>query len=74
MHKAQGQSFDKVTLGLYKDVDGKPKKLDFTSLYVQLSRARTLIGIHLLRPVRREDFIGSKIKEGAVRVDISTVP
>lgn len=61
VHKAQGQSFEKVTLGLYSEQDGKPIKLEFTSLYVQLSRGKTLQGIHLLRPVRREDFIGNKM-------------
>ncbi|KAJ3552293.1 hypothetical protein NPX13_g11152 [Xylaria arbuscula] len=41
-------------------------KCDFTSLYVQLSRCRTLQGIKLLSPIRQQDFIGSKLDQTIV--------
>jgi hypothetical protein len=41
--------------------NGEPSKCDFTSLYVQLSRCRTLDGIKLLNPVRSQDLIGNKM-------------
>jgi hypothetical protein len=61
-YKAQGKTFEDVLLELRGNrmTNGQPSKCDFTSLYVQLSRCRTLQGIKLLSPVRPQDFIGNK--------------
>ncbi|KAH7025645.1 uncharacterized protein B0I36DRAFT_248705, partial [Microdochium trichocladiopsis] len=51
-YKAQGKTFEEVLLELRGNrmTNGQPSKCDFTSLYVQLSRCRTLQGIKLLSP------------------------
>ena len=61
-YKAQGKTFENVLLELRGNrmTNGQASKCDFTSLYVQLSRCRTLQGIKLLSPVRPQDFIGNK--------------
>ncbi|KAH7237966.1 hypothetical protein B0J15DRAFT_569733 [Fusarium solani] len=61
-YKAQGKTFIDVLLELRGNrmTNGQPSKCDFTSLYVQLSRCRTLRGIKLLSPVRPQDFLGNK--------------
>lgn len=61
-YKAQGKTFEDVLLELRGNriTNGQPSKCDFASLYVQLSRCRTLQGIKLLSPVRPQDFIGNK--------------
>lgn len=61
-YKAQGKTFVDVLLELRGNrmTNGQPSKCDFTSLYVQLSRCRTLQGIKLLSPIRPMDFIGNK--------------
>lgn len=61
-YKAQGKTFEHVLLELRGNrmTNGQPSKCDFTSLYVQLSRCRTLQGIKLLSPIRHQDFIGNQ--------------
>ncbi|KAM5344579.1 hypothetical protein ACJ41O_013114 [Fusarium nematophilum] len=61
-YKAQGKTFVDVLLELRGNrmTNGQPSKCDFTSLYVQLSRCRTLQGIKLLNSVRPQDFLGNK--------------
>ncbi|KAI0903058.1 hypothetical protein F4823DRAFT_629717 [Ustulina deusta] len=61
-YKAQGKTFEDVLLELRGNrmTNGQPSKCDFASLYIQLSRYRTLQGIKLLSPVRPQDFIGNK--------------
>ncbi|KJZ68594.1 hypothetical protein HIM_12014 [Hirsutella minnesotensis 3608] len=61
-YKSQGKTFEDVLLELRgsRMTNGQPSKCGFTSLYVQLSRCRTLQGIKLLSPVRPQDFIGNK--------------
>ncbi|KAH7248159.1 hypothetical protein B0J15DRAFT_400634 [Fusarium solani] len=67
-YKAQSKTFVEVLLELRGNrmTNGQPSKCDFTSLYVQLSRCRTLQGIRLLSPVRHEDFIGNKLDQSIV--------
>jgi hypothetical protein len=67
-YKAQSKTFVEVLLELRGNrmTNGQPSKCDFTSLYVQLSRCRTLQGIKLLSPVRHEDFIGNKLDQSIV--------
>jgi hypothetical protein len=67
-YKAQSKTFAEVLLELRGNrvINGEPSKCDFTSLYVQLSRCRTLDGIKLLSPVRSQDFIGNKMDHSIV--------
>jgi hypothetical protein len=67
-YKAQSKTFVEVLLELRGNrmTNGQPSKCGFTSLYVQLSRCRTLQGIKLLSPVRHEDFIGNKLDQSIV--------
>ncbi|KAJ6436458.1 L-fucose-proton symporter [Purpureocillium lavendulum] len=64
-YKSQSKTFPEVLLELRGNrvTNGDPSKCDFTSLYVQLSRATTLRGIRLLSPVRPQDFIGNKLDQ-----------
>ena len=68
-YKVQGATFDKVVLELRgtrtMNVNGEmvPSQCDPYSLYVQLSRCRSLNGIMLLSKVRERDFIGNKVPE-----------
>jgi hypothetical protein len=61
-YKAQGKTFADALLELRGNrvTNGQPSKCDFTSLYVQLSRCKTLQGIKLLNIVRPQDFLGNK--------------
>ncbi|KAJ6436015.1 Pol-like protein [Purpureocillium lavendulum] len=67
-YKSQSKTFPEVLLELRGNrvTNGDPSKCDFTSLYVQLSRATTLRGIRLLSPVRPQDFIGNKLDQNMV--------
>jgi hypothetical protein len=67
-YKAQGKTFVDVLLELRgnRTTNGQPSKCDFTSLYVQLSRCRTLQGITLLSPIRPQDFLGNKPDQGII--------
>ncbi|KAJ3454832.1 hypothetical protein MRS44_013432 [Fusarium solani] len=67
-YKAQSKTFVEVLLELRGNrmTNGQPSKCDFTSLYVQLSRCRTLQGIKLLSPVRPQDFIGNKLDQNII--------
>lgn len=62
-YTAQGKTFMGVLLELRGNrvINGQASKCNFTSLYVQLSRCRTLQGIRLLSAVRQQDFIGNKL-------------
>jgi hypothetical protein len=64
-YKAQSKTFPQVLLELRgnRTINGQPSKCDFASLYVQLSRCKTLKGIKLLSPVRPQDFIGNKLDQ-----------
>lgn len=74
-YKVQGGTFDKVVLDLRgartTKVDGETvhSKCDPYSLYVQLSRCRSLNGIILLSKVRERDFIGNKIPENMMAAE-----
>ena len=50
---------EKVLLGLYgrKATGGDVDKCEILSLYVQLSRCKSMSNIRLLRPLRRKDFL-----------------
>jgi hypothetical protein len=67
-YKAQGKTFVDVLLELRGNrvANGQPSRCDFTSLYVQLSRCKTLQGIRLLNLVRPQDFLGNKPDQGIV--------
>ncbi|KAG7429092.1 hypothetical protein Forpi1262_v009380 [Fusarium oxysporum f. sp. raphani] len=67
-YKAQGKTFADVLLELRGNrvAKGQPSRCDFTSLYVQLSRCKTLQGIRLLNLVRPQDFLGNKPDQGIV--------
>ena len=64
-YKSQSQSFDKACL----DIDSSSS---FSSLYVSLSRCRTLEGVSLLRPITQAVWSkepSSSIKDGMVRLE-----
>jgi hypothetical protein len=68
--KSQGGTMAKVVLGLYGrryNEAGEISACDFTTAYVQLSRARSLSSISFLREIRREDFLGLRLDEEMVR-------
>ena len=60
----------KVALGLYgrhyKET-GEISACDFTTAYVQLSRAKSLSGISFLQEIRPQDFLGLKLDDEMVR-------
>jgi len=68
-YKVQGRSLDLVALELRgtrtTNVGGRvvPAQCDPYSLYVQLSRCRTLDGITLLSKVRERDLVGNRVPE-----------
>ncbi|KAJ3518612.1 hypothetical protein NM208_g14453 [Fusarium decemcellulare] len=64
-YKSQSKTFSQVLLELRGNriINSQPSRCDFTSLYVQLSRCKTLEGIKLLSPVRPQDFIGNKLDQ-----------
>jgi hypothetical protein len=68
-YKVQGGSFDKVGLELRgtrtTNVNGEmvPSQCDPYSLYVQLSRGRSLKGITLMSKARERDLVGNKVPE-----------
>ena len=51
IHKSQGKTFDKVNLD--------PYCWDFGQLYVALSRVKTISGLHLTQPIRRNNLVCS---------------
>jgi len=68
-YKVQGRSLDRVALELRGTrsmiVDGKPvpAQCDPYSLYVQLSRCRTMDGIMLVSKVRERDLVGNRVPQ-----------
>ncbi|KAJ6436586.1 protein kinase-like domain protein [Purpureocillium lavendulum] len=66
-YKVQGRSLDRVALELRgtrtTNIDGQvvPAQCDPYSLYVQLSRCRTLDGIMLVSMVRERDLVGNRV-------------
>ncbi|KAJ6436263.1 ATP-dependent DNA helicase PIF1 [Purpureocillium lavendulum] len=68
-YKVQGRSLDRVALELRgtrtTNVGGRvvPAQCDPYSLYVQLSRCRTLDGIMLVSKVRERDLVGNRVPE-----------
>ncbi|KAJ6437585.1 membrane protein [Purpureocillium lavendulum] len=68
-YKVQGRTLERVALELRgtrtTNVDGRavPAHCDPYSLYVQLSRCRTLDGIMLVSKVRERDLVGNRVPE-----------
>ncbi|KAK4074905.1 hypothetical protein Purlil1_12836 [Purpureocillium lilacinum] len=68
-YKVQGGTFDRVALELRgtrtTSIGGRavPSQCDPYSLYVQLSRCRTLDGIMLVSKVRERDLVGNRAPE-----------
>ncbi|KAJ6436408.1 glucosamine-6-phosphate isomerase [Purpureocillium lavendulum] len=68
-YKVQGGTFDRVALELRgtrtTSIGGRavPSQCDPYSLYVQLSRCRTLDGIMLVSKVREGDLVGNRVPE-----------
>ncbi|KAK4071538.1 hypothetical protein Purlil1_13405 [Purpureocillium lilacinum] len=66
-YKVQGRSLDRAALELRgtrtTNIDGRvvPAQCDPYSLYVQLSRCRTLDGIMLVSKVRERDLVGNRV-------------
>ena len=68
--KSQGGTMAKVVLGLYGrryNEAGEISACDFTTAYVQLSRARSLSGISFLQEIRPEDFLGLRLDNEMVK-------
>ncbi|OWT42275.1 hypothetical protein VFPPC_18429 [Pochonia chlamydosporia 170] len=74
-YKVQSRTLDQVALELRgtrtTNIDGKavPAQCDPYSLYVQLSRSRSLKGIMLLSKARGKDFIGNKVPDNMVAAE-----
>ena len=74
-YKVQGRTLDRVALGLRgtrtMNIDGEavPTQCDPYSLYVQLSRYRSLDGIMLLSKARERDFVGNKVLENMMAAE-----
>jgi hypothetical protein len=56
-YKAQGSTYDKISVDLHRKSSGASHKR-YTSVYVQLSRARSLEGLSLLQNVTLGDLQG----------------
>ncbi|KAI0976119.1 hypothetical protein F4678DRAFT_469165 [Xylaria arbuscula] len=67
-YKAQGKTFVKILLKLQKIrvTNGQPSKCNFTSLYIQLSKCKTLQSIKLLSLIQHQDFISNKLNQTIV--------
>jgi hypothetical protein len=59
------------TLAWTTNIDGQavPIQCDPYSLYVQLSRCRSLDGIMLISKAREKDFVGDKVPENMVAAE-----
>ncbi|KAG7001810.1 ATP-dependent DNA helicase PIF1 [Fusarium oxysporum f. sp. conglutinans] len=74
-YKVQSKTLNRVVLELRgartTNIDGEavPAQCDPYSLYVQLSRCRTLRGITLLSEVRERDFVGNRVPENMVAAE-----
>ena len=74
-YKVQSRTLDRVALELRgtrtTNIDGRavPTQCDPYSLYVQLSRCRSLDGIMLLSEVRERDFVGNKVPDNMVAAE-----
>jgi hypothetical protein len=68
-YKVQGGTFERVALELRgtrtTNIDGRvvPSQCDPYSLYVQLSRCRSLDGIMLISKVRERDLVGNRVPQ-----------
>ncbi|RYP91991.1 hypothetical protein DL770_001846 [Monosporascus sp. CRB-9-2] len=74
-YKVQSKSLDRVALELRgtrtTNIDGEavPAQCDPYSLYVQLSRCRSLDGIMLLSKARDRDFVGNRVPDTMVAAE-----
>ncbi|KAH7371723.1 hypothetical protein BKA66DRAFT_469344 [Pyrenochaeta sp. MPI-SDFR-AT-0127] len=74
-YKVQGRTLDAVAVELRgtrtMSVDGRavPSHCDPYSLYIQLSRCRSLEGITLLSKAREMDIIGNTVPENMVQAE-----
>jgi hypothetical protein len=74
-YKVQSRTLDRVALELRgtrtTNIDGQavPTQCDPYSLYVQLSRSRSLDGIALISKARERDFVGNKVPENMVAAE-----
>ncbi|KAJ0129047.1 Uncharacterized protein HZ326_25057, partial [Fusarium oxysporum f. sp. albedinis] len=74
-YKVQSKTLDRVVLELRgartTNIGGEPvpAQCDPYSLYVQLSRCRTIEGITLLSEVRERDFVGNRVPENMVAAE-----
>jgi hypothetical protein len=74
-YKVQGRTLDRVALELRgtrtTNINGQavPTQCDPYSLYVQLSRCRSLDGIMLISSARERDFVGNKVPENMVAAE-----
>lgn len=72
----QARTLDRVALELRGTkatvIDGQavPSACDAYSLYVQLSRCRSLDGIMLLSKVREQDLVGNTIPEDMAQAEL----
>jgi ATP-dependent exoDNAse (exonuclease V) alpha subunit len=70
-YKAQGSTYDSVTVDLHRKTDTKQNASTHhrnCSTYVQLTRCRSLYGLHLLQPVTLKDLT-SKPDDQLVKED-----
>ncbi|EKG08990.1 DNA helicase PIF1 ATP-dependent [Macrophomina phaseolina MS6] len=74
-YKVQSRTLDRVALELQgtrtTKIDGRavPSQCDPYSLYVQLSRCRSLDGIMLVSKARERDFVGNKVPQSMVAAE-----
>lgn len=74
-YKIQSRTLDRVALELRgtrtTNIDGEavPSQCDPYSLYVQLSRCRSLNGIILVTKARDRDFVGNKVPENMMAAE-----
>lgn len=74
-YKVQSKTLDRVALEIRgtrtTKIDGEavPTQCDPYSLYVQLSRCRTLDGIMLLSKARERDFVGNRVPDDMVAAE-----
>jgi len=65
-YKSQGHDFNEIVAeirGRQSFPDGTPKKCDFMTLYVVLSRCTTFEGLSFMSRIRETDFLGNSVSE-----------